>query len=399
MKHYSKVFLLAALCAAPALASAVTYNYRVPAKLVRSDGTGAGGAGAGGPPAYVPVASLLTDSSGGNLSGLIRTDSTFWVSGYNNSAFGNGTTANSSVYLKVADNVKAASAANHTVILKTDGTLLGTGWNSQYQLGTGNTTKPASFIQLLTNVRFASTSPYSTLAVRTDNTLWQAGMQYYRSPNSGIASYSYPTFTQIGSNVQMANAGTYHIARILADGTLQTLGECAGNITGFYTSDGTWQTAPFSNVIDVKVVRASLALTADGNVWSGGINQNGEFGDGTANAPTTYYCLPWRQVATGVRSIYMVQGPAGPTSFLVKTDNTLWASGNNEYGQMGVGNTTGASTFKQVFTDVGTVTGSFGLTMVRRTDGTIWVAGNNTYGAFGDGTTTSSLTWKKLIDP
>lgn len=400
MKHSTKVLLLAALCAMPALASAVTYTYRVPAKLLVGAGnTGAGGAGAGGPPPYVPIASLLTDSYYSNLLGFIRTDGTFWVSGYNNGAFGNGTTPNSNVYVKVADDVISASAATQTIILKSDGTLMGTGYNTQNQLGTGNTTAPVSFIPLLTNVRFASANMYGTLAVKNDNTLWQAGQQYYRTPATGMAYYSYPTFTQVGSNVQMAVNGAYHIARILTDGTLQTLGECAGNVDGFYTSDGTWQTAPFNNVIDVKVYRFSLALTADGSVWAGGINMNGEFGDGSANAPTTYYCKPWRKVATGVRAIYMESSANGPISFLVKMDNSLWASGNNQYGQMGNGTTTSTSTFQQVFTDVASISGGYSFSMVKRLDGTIWVAGRNTYGAFGDGTNSQSLTWKQLSNP
>jgi alpha-tubulin suppressor-like RCC1 family protein len=35
--------------------------------------------------------------------------------------------------------------------------------------------------------------------------------------------------------------------------------------------------------------------------------------------------------------------------------------------------------------------------MIVKTDGSLWAAGNNSYGQLGDGTTTSTTTWKRIV--
>lgn len=86
---------------------------------------------------------------------------------------------------------------------------------------------------------------------------------------------------------------------------------------------------------------------------------------------------------------------AGPTSlFAIKTDGTLWAQGTvNSNGQLGIGTTSGASTFTQVGTDNDwdrVFPGSdhcFGL----KTDGTLFGWGKNDKYQLGDGTNVKKL--------
>lgn len=84
----------------------------------------------------------------------------------------------------------------------------------------------------------------------------------------------------------------------------------------------------------------------------------------------------WASVSTG----------AGHT-LAIKTDGTLWAWGNNNYGQLGtngVGNVT-------IPTKVGTdndwvaVSTNYSVSMARKANGTLWTWGNNDFGQLGDG--------------
>ena len=67
----------------------------------------------------------------------------------------------------------------------------------------------------------------------------------------------------------------------------------------------------------------------------------------------------------------------------LRRDGTVWAWGNNLYGQLGDGTTTNCSTPVQVqgLTDVVAIAGGwFGHTLALRRDGTVWAWGLNYQG-------------------
>ena len=83
----------------------------------------------------------------------------------------------------------------------------------------------------------------------------------------------------------------------------------------------------------------------------------------------------WKAVAAGY--LYTVA---------LKTDGTLWAWGNNEYGQLGNGTTENGFSPVQIGTDTDWAAISAGRhTLALKTDGTLWTWGLNTYGQLGDG--------------
>ena len=86
----------------------------------------------------------------------------------------------------------------------------------------------------------------------------------------------------------------------------------------------------------------SLFLKSDGSVWVTGSN-NGTFGNGETNSSI----IPSQVVASGV---IRVAGGNG-TSFLIDENNSLFATGSNTYGQLGLGDTVN----KLLFTKMNTV--------------------------------------------
>ncbi|MBU0714915.1 MAG: choice-of-anchor D domain-containing protein, partial [Verrucomicrobia bacterium] len=113
-----------------------------------------------------------------------------------------------------------------------------------------------------------------------------------------------------------------------------------GNNPSGQLGNGTWASTnlPIQVTNNVVVVAAggnhSLFVESDGTLWAMGWNNEGELGIGTdgAGARTN---LP-TQVTNGVVAV------AGGSyhSLYVKADGTLWAMGDNEYGQLGNGTTT-----------------------------------------------------------
>ena len=77
--------------------------------------------------------------------------------------------------------------------------------------------------------------------------------------------------------------------------------------------------------------------------------------------------------------------------FAIKHDGTLWACGNNGYGQLGLGDYNDRSTFTQVsnMTDVKQVACGSNHVLVLKNDGNLYACGANGYGQYGDGYTES----------
>ena len=67
---------------------------------------------------------------------------------------------------------------------------------------------------------------------------------------------------------------------------------------------------------------------SDGTLWATGYNGNGQLGLGD-----TTHRLSWVQSLSGVAAV----AGGGYHSFALKPDGTLWATGHNYYGQLGLG--------------------------------------------------------------
>jgi len=127
-----------------------------------------------------------------------------------------------------------------------------------------------------------------------------------------------------------------------------------------------------------------LALKTDGTLWAWGDNSFGQFGNGTSTSsyvPTKIGSdNDWKEVALG-----------WGYTIAVKTDGTLWAWGNNSSGQLGDGTSVNKSIPTQIGTSTDWKTISVGTThtIALKTNGTLWAWGYNYYGQLGNGSNTS----------
>lgn len=213
----------------------------------------------------------------------------------------------------------------------------------------------------------------------------------------------------------MANGGNfgygtyeYYSYSVQADGTVQTWGGpyllpvSIPGLTGvvltnsgyFVKNDGTvWSLANGSatsglvqfGISNVQKISTSgshaLALKSDGTVWGWGDNQVGELGIGqftyTQSSPVQAIGL------TGIVDIAASNSNSSEiSSYAVMNNGTVWAWGNNYSGQFGNGATCGV-----MFCGISTPTQIFGLsgvkaiasgsnhTVILKNDGSVWVAG------------------------
>jgi alpha-tubulin suppressor-like RCC1 family protein len=121
-----------------------------------------------------------------------------------------------------------------------------------------------------------------------------------------------------------------------------------------------------------------LALKTDGTLWASGDNSHGQLGTGDYSSRNTMTQVPVYDVAR------FYTGECGTVIFL--KDGTAWATGN-DFGQLGIGNTNAVVSFTRepYFDDAVQIAITFGEILVLKPDGTLWGAGNNLYRVLGQG--------------
>lgn len=128
----------------------------------------------------------------------------------------------------------------------------------------------------------------------------------------------------------------------------------------------------------------SVGIKTDGTLWAWGDNGYGQLGDGTTiskNTPTQIGSANnWESISA-----------SGGFTVAIKTNGTLWAWGNNTFGQLGDGTTTNRTTPTQIgtATNWNSVATGEGFALAVKDNGTLWSWGYNNLGQLGDGTTTN----------
>lgn len=84
----------------------------------------------------------------------------------------------------------------------------------------------------------------------------------------------------------------------------------------------------------------------------------------------------------------------------MRADGTFWVVGQNTFGQLGDGTTTGRISPVQIAGNVKAAAAGSSHRFYIKTDGTLWAMCYNDYGQFGDGTKASgTLTLSREIEP
>lgn len=147
----------------------------------------------------------------------------------------------------------------------------------------------------------------------------------------------------------------------------------------------------------------ATVLTDTGQVWSAGLNNKGQLGNGSIALHQPYpvqFILPSGVTAVDIYNTSVLPTSAGGISdtFVIGSDGKVYGAGSNGTGQLGDGTTTDQSTpvamlgIDGVSVKAQQVQSGYGTTVVLTTGKKIYTVGNNANGQLGDGTTTNNST-------
>lgn len=249
--------------------------------------------------------------------------------------------------------IAIGAGSYHSLSVKNDKTVWSWGFNAYGQLGDNTQTDAMYPVQVssITNVKTVYGGDTHSAALKNDNTVWTWG-------DNGTSG-------KLGINVTTAGSKSLVPVQVLGQGGVGNLtGITEISLSGYHT----------------------LALKNDNSVWSWGNNSNGQIGDNT----TTPRPAPVQVVGAGGSGTLtnIISVAAGYWhSLALKNDGTVWAWGANYSGELGNGSTGGTSNFPvQVsgLTNVIAIEAGESFSLALKSDNTVWAWGDNTYGQLGN---------------
>lgn len=247
--------------------------------------------------------------------------------------------------IPVDNPAKVVSGGYHCGVIDDNGTLtiLSYYWN---------------YATTLTNVKDASISTTYCLAIKNDNSAYVIGNSSYTLGLGSITNIDTLTLIPGLPTVSEVFAGPSHCMAIGTDGNLWVWGSNSYGKLGlgdFTNRDTPQQITTLTDVISISVgTTHSLAVTQDGRAWAWGRNNYGQLGDGTTYTRTS----PIRVIGFSTMDRVAAVSAGNQTSMFMKEDTTIYGTGYNNKGQLGVGNTVNYSIPTKVSSSGGDVIGN-----------------------------------------
>ena len=349
------------------------------------------------------VKSVYADGSGHSYA--IKTDGSLWGWGRNSFGdLGDGTQEGRLTPVKLMDGV---AFVTHGALIKEDGGLWMWGINTYGQLlGTGvpqNQSAPVKVMDGVVSVVHLSTSygtagsGQNTYALRSDGSLWAWGSNYYGQVGNGSRTWTYGssddnvTPVQVLDDVVSISAENGMAAAVTADGGLWVWGRSWQDGPGreyggsFYSSAAGGSTLYYIASVPVRVAESAVKvwcttdgtwyLKKDGTLWSYEVQGRQE------------------QVLSQVADFQSYSG----AQFALQTDGSLWAWGDNPYGNLGNGTMDDVEQPVKI-TDYVAAVSPYSATLAVKRDGSLWGWGSDANGQLGQGSTTWSAVPIHIMD-
>ena len=341
---------------------------------------------------------------------------------------GNGTTASSTyaalvweidVALYLHKITAIAIGQRHMIALKADRTVVAWGNNGQGQLGNDSMVNSSYPVQVmdywgvdyLSGITQISAGHNHSLALSADGTVytWGSNMSGQIGIDRMLPFATLPELvvgpedSGVLDNVTEISAGAKHSVAKLSNGKVYAWGECSfvddtietlhipkevnggNNYGNGYNTD--------KKYIASKIHSGSnhlIAQMADGTVWGIGANEAYQLADTFPTETTT----TWYKIYTPDAFIVDVSA-SSMNSIALASNGTLYASGLNSVGQLGIGvdgksispSLVINSTVTGVLDNIIAIHSGWYNTLAIKADGTVWAWGVNREGELGIGTT------------
>jgi len=270
----------------------------------------------------------------------------------------------------------------------------------------GNPTPACTAQQLYISSGGGFQSTYSVAPPDSSNQMKISGMLNAVHSDGSV----YRTYTQVQNeavptvtNVKVISYGvdTYVLK---SDGSVWAWGDNDG-VSGSFPVGLVGNNSSVNQLVPTRIIASGVtniyvnssftlyAQKSDGSLWAWGENSLGQVGDGT----TVDKAQPVQVISSGVSSV-IVNGINGNTAYVIKTDGSVWAWGDNSQGGVGNGTTTNQLTPVRVVTSgASQLIAGYKNAFLIKTDGSLWDWGNGLSYQMGSGTNTNRLTPASVI--
>ena len=288
-----------------------------------------------------------------------------------------------------------AAGDAHSLALKADGTLWSWGSNSRGQLGQpglGTTVDQPIPTRVGSDRDWSriSAGSLNSLAVKRDGTLWSIGDNGHGQLGSGqsvlLSTSAVPTFPAFADFVALSS-GVFHGVALQSNGEIYAFGDnSAGQFGSGTRANSTSLVAAGSDALgwvgSEPGGQFTIARRSNGTLWNWGDNFTGQLGDGSSTARLT-------PGLTGSATNWSAQSAGLSHAVALRSDGTLWSWGDNSRGQLG-DNTGNPSLVPIQITTPGSngwaaLAAGDDHTLGLRGDGTLWAWGDNDSGQLGVG--------------
>lgn len=279
---------------------------------------------------------------------------------------------------------KVHAGKNTTFLVKTDGSIWGTGLNTSGQLGLGHIENRNIFTPIpINDVKEIVPGLSHTFLLKNDGSLWAIGFNFFGQLGVGDKEHKYTfTATNLTSDVVSISAGSdVHTLALKKDGTVWACG-CNNKVglLGDQFGDFEYVTSFTQIYSGAKGIATGLfqsfIIMNDGTVYASGKNEDGQAGVGSTADPIKSFTQVVDNAGLPLTDVTTIVTEQGTSSYALKTDGSLWATGNNNYGQLGLGDETKRNKFTKVATGVKSVTTGCYHSMILKNDGTTATSGH-----------------------
>ncbi|MDR0909242.1 MAG: fibronectin type III domain-containing protein [Spirochaetaceae bacterium] len=330
---------------APPVVVAISVGYQH-SLLLKSDGsvwaTGENSYGALGKASstiWIKVvdSDVISISAGNQRSFIIKKDGSLWATGRH--PLGNG--SGHSSFTKIIDHgvkdVSTSKESHKTIILKDDGSVWGIGtWSATYT-GKFDMLDSTTFKKVFNSgaIHISNGSGYDIFIIKEDKSLWAAGLNSSGSLGTGDEVVRNSFVKVINNGVRYVTNALSKTYVIKEDGSLLYAGHApdGSSIVNFTPS-------PVMHVTDVTFYTSIFYLKDDGSVWAKGDNNLGQLGVGDNLNRNDLVKVLDKNISTITTYNH--------SSFALTADGSLLATGNNDCGQLGTGDTVNLNTWTQV---------------------------------------------------
>ena len=355
----------------------------------------------------IALSNIVSISAGATHAMALDSSGNVWTWGNNSTGqlgIGNTTQQTYAVQVTAISGIgQIAAGASHSLAMTVNGSAVyAWGYNSSGQLGNNTNTQENSPITMtgVSNAKNIAAGLGHSVILENDGTVWAVGHNYVGELGIG---------TTVDSHVAVQMPGVSGILAIAARGDRTLMYSNVGTILGvgddFYGALGDgklgYQLSPYSVTALTGVTQVSsgndgyhsLAVTNAGAIYAAGWNSLGQLGNNSEVNSSTFVQV---KTSSGYLTGITAASAGADHSLALTSGGNVYAWGYGNYGQLG----NGANSSQQLPVEVVTASGALANitaiaagvdhSLALRSDGTVWAWGLNSYGELGNNTTTNS---------